>query len=287
MPCVSALVTLCAPNEKTGLCVGVLRVSTIASLMLGPPIAYSVINNINYSFLFVALFFVGLMGFFLILFIKSPRSNPVFPSTLEQPTHELPRNRVKALVSVSPVLATQFVVALAFGAPYFFGMVFMETAFPGENGGSLFVLLSFGGLIAGLLAGKVFDKKGVGLTMVFSLLLMSGGFGLLALFGALFVVFAAALLIGLGYYGCNVAAIGFIGVHSGGQSRGFMMSLQQNSLDLGLAAGSVTFGVLPLVGEGSRMVFIVVAGTLLCSLFIWFIGSLKGGGFHGGDKPIH
>jgi MFS family permease len=280
MPCASTFVTLNAPQASLGSAVGTFRIFTTASLMVGPPLAFPLIEAVSYGFFFIIMGAASVLGLILLLLIpnKSAQNSASLDKNATQPPPTSPAqasvSRLHVIAKNAPVLITQLVIALAYSSVFIFGKLFMETKFPTLNSGILFAFISLGGIVAGLVVGRLQDKKGMAPSMILSLAALASSYLIFAHSGTVFTLIPAALLCGLGYYGCTISAIGSIGTRTQEQDRGFVISQQQNCLDLGLAFGSLLFGILPFISGSSATVFTGIAVALFISTLIWVAGSI-------------
>jgi MFS family permease len=286
MPSASAFLTVCVRPDRLGICLGVFRITTSASLIIGPPLLFPVIDAYGYTAFFPLLFVMCLLGV-LCLFALPNHSTPApAPLTLVNGGEHRGRDcgyryrggllsfdRWSILVPLIPVLLIQVVSAFAYSSLFFYGMVFMETMLPQANSGVIFTVMSFGGIFSGLAIGILLDKKGSHFAIALNLLLSCLGFAAFFFVDSLLLLVPAALLCGMGYIGCNLSVIRAVGLMTPGSERGFAIFTQQNCLDGGLALGSLFFGIIPSSGLTTYNVFMMLALGLLVCFLTWVVGA--------------
>jgi MFS family permease len=274
MPSSSTLTTLVSAPDQIGRNVGILRISALTSLLFGPSLCFPLIDRFGYDVFFIVMTLIAVVGCLVLVPVRfsEPCMRQDEPFDVSWQASDK-----SALHRTVPLLAIQFLVALAYSSVFVFGQLMMELRFPDSNSGLFFSAISVGGIFAGIVLGKLLDTCGIRLANSLALLACVIGFTLLGTGLSLIPLVVSAFLCGLGYYGCSITTVSALGKTIAASKRGFAVSMQQNSLDSGLASGSLLFGVVPVIGEGSKSVFMCVALVLCTVLVLWIIGWMRNG----------
>jgi MFS family permease len=264
MPACSAYVARYAPPARLGLYLGLQRISVAASTMVGPALAFPLAGFAGFPTLFAVLAAVAVVGLFTGLIARPAPAAPAVHAAGRNPFRDLP-----ALRSVAAPLVMQFLVSLCYASVFFYGQPYMADSLPQVNEGLIFTLISIGCLASGVLVGKITDKYGPPMGFIVSFAALTGAFILFILTGSLPLLVAAALACGLGYYGSEISAIAHVAEHAAEGHRGLAITMQQNCLDLGLMAGSVTFGLVGVTGPHAAMLFSALAAIMLVCTLYW------------------
>lgn len=80
-----------------------------------------------------------------------------------------------------------------------------------------------------------------------------------------------AVTLGIGYFGSTTALTAELGLRREGQTAGFLFSVQQSCLDLGMMAGSLAAGIILQSGISLRIAFIFASALAVTCIIIWVV----------------
>lgn len=288
-PSASATAAACAGPGHRGMYIGILRVVSSLSLMASPVLALSLIQNHGYPLFLQCMAAFAALGMVGILFI-SPQADSLndpdqFKAAGSQKGEENKdekdkdtKGRLKRQALVGrygvdtlPLLRKcPFIVGTTFASAFSYG-VLMSFASPYLNGmagvlnaGFFFTIFSLGGIVANGTCGWLSDRFGRLKLTVCTLFSLGSGLILFALLPQNpYFFYPAGLLGGAGYYGSIAVLMAWMTEQAGSHERTAALALQQNGLDLGIAAGSGTFGVLLAWGWNEGLLYKALGGAYL------------------------
>lgn len=239
-PCASAAVVSYAPKGKAGKYLGTYRLVTTSTLLFGPMAALSLITEKGYILLYLIMAMAALVGFIFILQINNQQvlmeddcESESFLSTLQK------------LKSATPIFITTFVFAISYGLLFNFTIIFVNEYTNIANPAQFYTLFGIGGLIASIFLGTISDKHGRIATIVFSFIVLGTAiscFKFIPSMPSLF--FVLGFFSGLGYSGGIVITMAWISDTVKSSIRTSALAMQQNCIDLGIAFGSLVFGLI-------------------------------------------
>ncbi len=262
-PAASATAAACAGGGQRGTYIGILRIIASLSLMIGPVFALNLIQNHSYSLFLQSMAVLAFLGMSAIFFI-SPKVIRSQEQVLEKNDVSLRQrlNFLPLLQRCSLIVSTTFTAALSYGIYMSFAALFIDNHTNVINAGFFFTLFSFGGIFANGVFGWLSDRFGRFRLTVCAFLSLGSGMILFALLPQVtFLFYPAGLLAGTGYYGSIAVLMAWITEKAEPHKRTAALSLQQNALDLGIAAGSGLFGIL-LVAVNNAGLLYGVLGAL-------------------------
>ncbi|WP_019851253.1 MFS transporter [Desulfitobacterium sp. PCE1] len=279
-PAASATAAACAGEERKGTYIGVLRMVSSLSMMVGPAFGIMLIQRYSYDGFLKSMAVFALLGMGALFFISTNLIEP--QKNISQKDIQYKKNRsfgtwfqVLSILRKSPLtIALTFAAALSYGIYMTFAVPFVIIHTTIANGGFFFTLFSLGGLMANGVFSWFSDRLGHFRLTVSAFLAMGSGMILFALlpYVSLFV-YPAALLGGVGYYGCIAVLMAWFAEEVDQDKHTTAFSLQQNALDFGIAAGSGVFGILLRV-IGNTSILYGALGVLY--LFLgWFQAGKK------------
>ena len=285
-----------APPERQGWWLGLYRVVTSAALLLGPSLAFALVDAMGFAVCFWAMTAGAAVALGCVLSMRGAAVRPIAVVEGESDASVGGTGRVQAtgdrsvgarlrgLVrdaraldgpTMAVVLGGTFAAAMGYGLLFSFTRSFMGAVDPTLPAGWYFTLLGVGGLainpFAGLLADRVSQRRLLGLWLGCA----GVGVALLGLLSAasadarwaLFVL--SGLLVGVGYAGTVTTAQVLASARTAVEHRASALALQQNAIDLGIACASAVFGVVfaaageaataPFFAQGALMVILGVA----------------------------
>lgn len=263
----TATVSEVAPPHARGRWLGWYRLTTSASLLLGPLVAFGLVKAVGFAACFWALSGCSAVALACVGVMRPVRRRR------EQP--EARRFRAKGSLSlvgaVGRAAAGTFVAAMGYGLLFSFGGTFASAAGMIGNEGWYFTLVGLGGLAANPVAGILCDRRDARWLLGAHLLLMGAGVGLFAAAASsLPVLIASGLCVGYGYAGAMVCAQAMIARKVAEKRQATALALQQNAIDIGIASASALYGaVFSALGASAvgpfvcQAVLIALAGLLL------------------------
>lgn len=282
-PCVSLAVSRMSDEARLGTRLGTVRFASTLSLMVGPVLLFKVIEASGYRAFFAALCALGLVGIALLVPMRdgSGAKRPVVADACradaESPDTARPGTEVSGVFALPrahvPLLVFPFVCAMGYGAILNFGKMLVSTSMPEVNDGLVFTFVSLGGLAGSLLCGRLADKAGTRPIVAGCLCFVSVGALVLSLAHGLGLLAVGGVLFGLGYFGATTVLTAALARAVGPLGKGSALSLQQSSLDLGLAVGSLCAGWFVQMSGSATMAFLVSAAVLAFCVPAWLIAS--------------
>lgn len=272
-PCATSSVASLAPEGKAGSYVGAYRFVTALSLLVGPPGAFALLAAAGYEALFMVSGAVGAAAVVALLAVDLS-AHAKSDSTRKgafRAMGEAARSKSGVLMVA---LGATFVVAVGYGLLLNFSAQTIEAVFPGENAGLYFSLISIGSLAANPLVGSLFDRVSGTALVAGCMVVMGGGVAAFGFAGASpVVVCVSGIAVGFGYAGCITAVLSLIAARVEKQVRTSALALQQNGIDLGIAAGGALFGAVLSVVTASWAVFVAQGVlTIACAAVIALVG---------------
>ena len=280
--CATATVCDVSPADKQGWYLGLYRLVTSASLLIGPVLAFELIEHMDYRTCFCVLGVCALCALLaLVLMPKPPAPAPaaapsLTPSTAAAPSpatrraHFAPLLQNKVLWLV--VLCT-FCAAMGYGLIFSFAATYIDAHFAALNSGVYFTVLGIGGLVGNPLAGWISDRISQKTELSIWLVCMGLGLGSLCLLPlGVAALYASGVLVGLSYAGVITSAQSLTSSCTLKEHRATAFAFQQNAIDLGIALASSAFGVIfasvgasssfPFIGQGALVIMIGIVVIL-------------------------
>lgn len=271
----TATVSSAAPPASRGWWLGLYRLTTSISLLVGPLVAFQMVEAAGFAVCFgamtacaaVALGCLAVLGK---TAVETPASAP--EASLEgtkYPTDREGEGRIGAVV-LAVVVGGTFVAAAGYGLLFnFAGTAVAATGVPG-NAGWYFSLVGFGGLVANPAAGLLADRLAPRRLFGAHLLLMAVGLGLFPLAAHSFAAFiASGVAVGYGYAGAIVCAQAEAALRVSADRQATVLALQQNAIDLGIAVAAAGFGLaFTVLGPAAPAPFLFQAAVVLAAAFL-------------------
>jgi len=244
----SSLVSALAPKEKLGAYIGFYRLITMFSLLVGPSLAIKVIHGSTYFWYHVLGFAAGLLGMIFLHFVQEPaRTEQESTGRISHDYQMLDLLKKKKLL---PIYQALLLVAIFYGLLQTFSGIFVVQAFENVNPGLFFTMFGLGSIAANLTAGYLSDFKGRAQVAFPCIIAMGIGTAVLALLPfSKIILFFGSIIAGFGFAGAISVLIAWVVDEAPAARRTSALALQDNSIDIGIAAGSFLFGILiPLIG---------------------------------------
>lgn len=253
----TATVSEAAPPQARGRWLGLYRLTTSASLLLGPLVAFGLVKAAGFAACFWMLAGCSAVALTCVGAMRLPR-------------RRRERLRVKSpcvegSLSLSGVVGMAvtgtFVAAMGYGLLFSFGGTFISAAGMTENEGWCFTLIGLGGLAANPVAGILCDRRDARRLFGVHGLLMGMGVALFAVAASsLPALVVSGLCIGYGYAGAMVCAQAMIARQVAEGRQATALALQQNAIDVGIASASALYGaVFSVFGAAAAEPFVCQA----------------------------
>lgn len=263
-PSASATAAACADHSKRGTYIGILRMVASLSLMILPALSFFLIKNYDFPVFLRTMAFAAALGIAAVSLISPNTDQSRTPATGQ---HEP--------ATLSLLKKSRFLIGITFASALSYGILMsFASSYIGKANGNLqpglyFTLFSLGGIAANGTFGWLSDRFGPLKLTVSGLFILGSGFILFSfLLQNSYVFYPAALLGGIGYYGSIAVLMAWLAEQSGSQERTTALALQQNGLDLGIAAGSGAFGILLTWGWNDAVLYKILGGFYVCYALI-------------------
>ncbi len=277
--CATATVCDVSPVDKQGWYLGLYRLVTSASLLIGPVLAFELIEHTDYRTCFFVLGACALCALCALVLMPKPPA-PAAPAAATAPSPTTPatarhahfapllQNKVLWLVVVCT-----FCAAMGYGLIFSFAATYIDAHFAALNSGLYFTVLGIGGLVGNPLAGWISDRISQKTELSIWLVCMGLGLGSLCLVPlGVAALYASGVLVGLSYAGVITSAQSLTSSCTLQQHRATAFAFQQNAIDLGIALASSAFGVIfasvgasssfPFIGQGALVIMIGIVVIL-------------------------
>lgn len=273
----TATVSSVAPPDSRGWWLGFYRLVTSVSLLVGPPMAFQLVEAVGFASCFgvmtvcaaVALGCVAVLGKAV---VETPTSARGAPGPIERPKRPAPRRgegSVGAAV-LAVVVGGTFAAAVGYGLLFSFAGTAAAAMGAPLNAGWYFSLVGVGGLAANPVAGLLADRLGPRRLFGAHLLFVAAGLALFPLAAHLPAAFVASgLVVGYGYAGAMVCAQAEAALRVPADRRATVLALQQNAIDLGIAAAAAGFGLaFTALGAAASGPFLFQAAVVLATALL-------------------
>lgn len=259
--------------ESTPRRVSLSRFASTASLMAIPALLGPIAGAMQYGLFFTALAALSAIGFFLVLGLDDRGvSRPPKPAVSQGPQASeqgLPR---KEMLEFAPIVCMPFILALGYSVLLVFGSMLVEEHSLSSNGGLLFTLVGFGGLVGNLAVPRLMRRFSS--TIATSVLTAVFSLGMICLACAPLgwaPVGIGALAAGFGYFGCSCTMIISLSTRAPKKASGSMLAAQQSFLDFGMVVGSLVVGAVLQAGCSLTAAFLLAGALLAICAAAWCI----------------
>lgn len=257
--------------ESTPRRVSLSRFASTASLMAIPALLGPIAGAMQYGLFFAALAALSAIGFFLVLGLNDRgASRPPKPTAKQEPQtskQSLPR---KEMLEFAPIVCMPFILALGYSVLLVFGSMLVEEHSLSSNGGLLFTLVGFGGLVGTLAVPWLMRRFDSAVATSVLTAIFSFGMACLACAPLGWIpVGAGALAAGFGYFGCSCAMIISLSARAPKKASGSMLAAQQSFLDLGMVVGSLVVGAILQAGCSLTAAFLFAGALLAICAAAW------------------
>ncbi len=221
-------------EKRRGEGIGIFGLSMTIAMAIGPAIAIMLSMKFGYNALFYIATAFCVLGFFLVLFIKMPKTKSSKKSF-----------KIKKLIS-KPTLAVSHNVLLT-QIPY--GGIVTFAALYGRdigvnNSGIFFIILSIGILFSRVISGRIFDKAGPKNIITTGIVLVIFGLILIGTYSSPIGFHISALILGVGFGIISPTFQAMANTNVSADKRGSVNSTYLTFFDLGVGIGMLLFGIL-------------------------------------------
>ncbi|MCG3174577.1 MAG: hypothetical protein GMKNLPBB_02822 [Myxococcota bacterium] len=253
-----------APENKRGFIMGVMGVSFTIAMAAGPALGDYLWNSGHHAGTFHSAALLGLCAIISAVFLFDPAGEkPTPPSAM-------PMREVLAVkVLMIPSIALLFAAAAHGAVLSFLPMLLKAHAIPGLVS-SFFIANAIGVLVSRFVMGRVSDRKGRLVVMLPGLIVQSAGIFLLTLTTTPPALWAAGLLVGLGFGAFVSVSAALVTDLTAPEIRPSAFSIYFASFDLGTMCAGLAAGVIA-EWRGIDMTFIAAAISPLLALLAYLL----------------
>lgn len=242
----SSLVADMAPEGKRGSYLGAYRLLVVLSVLFGPPAALSLVERSGFQACFIGCALIGFAALLMLCMVKAPPLPQGEALTSVGSILVVLRNR-----RVWPLLSGIALASVSYSSLLTYVIIYISDASRIPNPGVYFLYFGLAGVAANLCAGYLSDRLGRAAVAWPALILLGLGNLVLAfVHTAPFLVIISSVLAGIGVYGSMLVLIAWLIDVVQERLRATALSLQENTIDLSFAVGTLFFGL-----AGSRFGF--------------------------------
>lgn len=257
---VGTIAALALPQARRGEGIGYFSLSFVMATAIGPYLAFSLLEYVDYQMLFLLVFIVVLIASVFTIFIKT--DNETIDLSKE------PKPRFQFLdKDALPAATTILIVCLAHSTIFSFIALFADQQGIGAAASYFFLIYAVMMLITRPFTGRLMDLKGANIIVYPALALYFIAYIVLGNATTGWMLLLAGALIGLGYGNFQSIIQALCIKLADRRNVGLATSTFFICLDFGLGVGSYIFGQLvPLLGYGglySSMTIIVAIAAVM------------------------
>lgn len=235
----SSFVADIAPEGKLGRYMSFHRFIITIALLAGPSSALFIVNIYSFATWFSINFGLGFFALIMLGLIKtSPLDITGEFSSRERLFHVLKNS------NLWPIFLGILFLAFCYGILLTFVSIYITQVTDIKNPGIYFTYYSIAGLLANFSAGYLSDRFGRLVVSLPLVMLMSLGLAILFLLPVQpKILVISSIMTGFGYFGGFLSLIAWLIEISDLEVRGTVLSIQESSMDLAVAAGSFVVGI--------------------------------------------
>jgi MFS family permease len=276
--CASSLTSILAPKERIGTYIGIHRFMIMSSLIIGPSVTLKLIAMYGYRAFHSMGLIEGLIALLFLLCVREPKgADPLEKGDLPDANVIIKTRKLFQERPLAHAYKNIFFVSFLEALVLSFGAIYVAGVLQDINPGILFTFFGLGSVIGSVVSGVVSDFKSKNFVAASCMVLLGTGIAALAFLPFTPVVlYAGGIIAGFGFSGTLAALIPVIIQFTKTSERTTALSLQESSNDLGVAFGSLFFGILiPHVGISPAFAVGGIGLLLFCLLKIIKDCSLK------------
>ncbi|MUT65401.1 MFS transporter [Paenibacillus sp. NEAU-GSW1] len=261
------LVSQIIPSQRIGEGIGYFGLSTSIAMSVGPMIGLSVIQEYGFSTLSA----MGTVAAFaiipLLLFTRSIPSQPAAPVAASDTAQTNSKKPAMGRMLLPALL--NMLMSISYGGLLGFLALYGQEKHLDQIG-LFFLFLAFTVLIVRPISGKIFDRKGPAPVLIPGALIVIASMLILSYADSMLLVIISALLYGFGFGAIQPTTQAWMLREASPERHGMANSLYYNSIDLGVALGSMLLGLVAAATSYSVM-YRCAAGVLGLFLVIVLI----------------
>lgn len=257
---VGTIAALALPHARRGEGIGYFSLSFVMATAIGPYLAFTLLDYVDYQMLFLIVFIVVLVASIFTIYIKT--DNETIDLTRE------PKPRFQFLDKEAlPVATTILIICLAHSTIFSFIALFAEERGLSAAASYFFLVNAIMMLLTRPFTGRLMDLKGANIIVYPALVIYFFAYLVLGNATTGWMLLFAGALIGLGYGNFQSIIQALCIKLAERKNVGLATSTFFICLDFGLGIGSYIFGQLvPFIGYGglyNSMTLIVLAGAVM------------------------
>lgn len=271
---IPTLVTQIIPKKRTGEGIGYFGISTSLAMSLGPMIGLSVIKQSGFTTLSVIGTIALIIIIPLLLLTRSIPQQPakIQPATVQTTANQGERSSSTARMMVPAVL--NMLMSITYGG--ILGFIALYGAQRNiEQIGLFFLFIVFTVLVIRPISGKLFDRRGPMLVLIPSAFIVIASLIILSYAQSMTLIIISALLYGFGFGAIQPTTQAWMLREAAPHQTSFANSLYYNTIDLGVAAGSMLLGIIASATSYAEM-YRYAAVAMALFLIVSFVSLIAG-----------
>jgi MFS family permease len=262
-----AIVAGVVPNERLGEGMGYFSLAGPIAAGIGPFVAMLLVQDGGYLLLFVLCALIMLIVLALIALLRIPRIE-----LSPQDREDLRGFKLKSIIEV-PVVPVSLVALLmysCYGGIVSFLALFLRELGLADYASLFFVVYAVVVLLSRPFAGRLFDARGASPLIIPALLILAAGFTLFSQTQDLWMLAAAAVMVGLGVGAVQTATLAVVAKITPPSRRGIGTTTYYLMSDVGYSLGPLLAGLsIPLLGY--RGMFLALGLLTLGNFAYYFL----------------
>lgn len=243
------LVSQIIPRQRIGEGIGYFGLSTSLAMSIGPMIGLSVLAGFG----FPSLTLLGTVAVGLIIpLLLVTRSIPPQPAVVQSEAEQDKKVKTPFPKGILLPAGLNMLISITYGGLLGFLALYGAEIHLAQIG-LFFLFNAFTVLVIRPISGRLFDSKGPAAVLVPAALIVFASLLLLSFTHSLAMLIASALLYGLGFGAIQPTTQAWMLRETSPKQHGMVNSLYYNSIDFGVAIGSMLLGVLASATSYSQM----------------------------------
>lgn len=267
------LVSQIIPHKRIGEGIGYFGLSTSIAMSIGPLIGLSVIKDYGFTTLSLLGTLAAALIVPLLLMTRSIPPQPAKPAIPVKSSASTTINSKKTSMSRMwmPALLNML-MSITYGGILGFLALFGEEKHLGQIG-LFFLFIAFTVLIVRPISGRIFDRYGPFFVLVPGSIIVVASLLILSYANTLPLVIVSALLYGLGFGAIQPTTQAWMLREASPEQHSTANSLYYNSIDLGVALGSMLLGIVASASNYSIM-YRYSAGVMVVFLVVYLVSHI-------------
>ncbi|MDQ0087837.1 MFS family permease [Paenibacillus anaericanus] len=267
------LVSQIIPHKRIGEGIGYFGLSTSIAMSIGPLIGLSVIKDYGFTTLSLLGTLAAALIVPLLLMTRSIPPQQAKPAIPVKSSASTTTNSKKTSMSrmCMPALLNML-MSITYGGILGFLALFGEEKHLGQIG-LFFLFIAFTVLIVRPISGRIFDRYGPFFVLVPGSIIVVASLLILSYANTLPIVIVSALLYGLGFGAIQPTTQAWMLREASPEQHSTANSLYYNSIDLGVALGSMLLGIVASASNYSIM-YRYSAGVMVVFLVVYLVSHI-------------